>query len=275
MPKEVREACYDETLRIEACRFAGLAQTFPTHFHEYYVFGCMESGRRWLFCNNREYPITPGDLLLFAPHDSHGCTPCGMETLGYRALHISIETMRSLTQELTGGESLPTFSAPVLHTAELRDLFLTLHAAIMDACPQMEREEALFQFLSLALTQYGRDAPASPPPCEQAIERASAWMQEHCAEHISLTGLCQYSGLSRSTLLRAFTKAKGVTPYRYLQTLRVEKARRLLEQGMPPAETALATGFSDQSHLSNTFRTLTGLSPAAYRRIFQQRKEIV
>jgi transcriptional regulator GlxA family with amidase domain len=98
-------------------------------------------------------------------------------------------------------------------------------------------------------------------------------MQEHFAERITLEQLCKCSGLSKSTLLRAFTKYKGVTPYRYLQAVRIGKAKELLEQGTAPIEAAMRTGFSDQSHFSNFFNMFIGLSPAAYGRIFRENKD--
>ena len=98
-------------------------------------------------------------------------------------------------------------------------------------------------------------------------------MKEQYAQHISLEQLCECSNLSKSTLLRAFTKSKGITPYRYLQSIRVNKAKTLLEMGNTPIESALQTGFSDQSHFTNFFHMFIGLSPSAYRRIFQKRNE--
>ena len=95
-------------------------------------------------------------------------------------------------------------------------------------------------------------------------------MSEHFAEHITLEELCKRSGLSKSTLLRAFTKSKGITPYRYLQTVRISKAKELLEQGVSPVDAAIQTGFSDQSHFSSFFHMFIGFSPAAYRRIFKE-----
>lgn len=74
--------------------------------------------------------------------------------------------------------------------------------------------------------------------------------------------LCRFAGTSKSTLLRAFARAKGVTPYRYLKTVRVNEARELLRKGVPPADAACLTGFSDQSHLTNCFRSFIGFSPA-------------
>ena len=85
---------------------------------------------------------------------------------------------------------------------------------------------------------------------------------------IYLDQICHLEGLSKSTLLRAFTKSKGVTPYSYLQNIRIGEAKKLLEQGLPPVEAALQTGFSDQSHFTNYFNRYIGLAPGVYREIF-------
>ena len=75
--------------------------------------------------------------------------------------------------------------------------------------------------------------------------------------------------MSKSALIRAFTRSKGVTPYRYLENIRVGRAKELLEQGVPPIEAALRTGFSDQSHFTNYWSRLIGLTPGAYGEIFK------
>ena len=54
---------------------------------------------------------------------------------------------------------------------------------------------------------------------------------------------------------------------------RVDRARHLLERGLSPAETALAAGFSDQSHFTNCFTAITGLTPGAYRALFREKWE--
>lgn len=48
----------------------------------------------------------------------------------------------------------------------------------------------------------------------------------------------------------------------------LHKAKKLLEQGVPPIEAALQTGFSDQSHFTNYFNRFIGLAPGVYREIF-------
>ena len=85
--------------------------------------------------------------------------------------------------------------------------------------------------------------------------------------------MCRCVGLSKSTLLRSFTRAKGITPYRYLENIRVGNAKKLLEQGVPPVEAALQTGFSDQSHFTNCFTRFIGLAPGIYRNIFRDTED--
>ncbi len=103
------------------------------------------------------------------------------------------------------------------------------------------------------------------------IEKACEYMGEHFTERIYLDQICRHAGLSKSTLLRAFTKEKGVTPYRYLETIRINEAKKLLSEGIPPVEAGVRTGFSDQSHFTNYFNQFIGLAPGAYREIFSEK----
>ena len=66
---------------------------------------------------------------------------------------------------------------------------------------------------------------------------------------------------------------KGVTPYRYLENIRIGEAKKLLEQGASPLDAALATGFCDQSHFTNYFSRFIGLAPGVYRDIFLKKNE--
>jgi len=53
-----------------------------------------------------------------------------------------------------------------------------------------------------------------------------------------------------------------------LETIRINKAKTLLENGVQPIEAAIQTGFSDQSHFSHFFMRLIGLTPGQYRAMF-------
>ena len=62
--QEQRHIYYDQDLKIEAYNLSGIVQKFPNHFHEYYVVGFVEGGKRRLWCRGKEYDLNAGDLLL-------------------------------------------------------------------------------------------------------------------------------------------------------------------------------------------------------------------
>lgn len=268
-----KTACYDEELRLEAYRLAGIDQTFPNHFHDYYVLGLVDAGERKLTCRNRTYTIGPGTVLLFQPGDSHGCVQSsGM--LDYRGLNFPVGTVEDLTEELTGTRKHLRFSQNVWTDDSLWTSLDTLHRLILSGGERLEKEEALFSMFHHLLERCGGHPLEAVPICPAEVAAACRFVEEHYQERISLDQLCRYSGQSKSTLLRAFTREKGVTPYRYLQSVRIGAAKKLLEQGVSPADAALQTGFSDQSHFTRFFQLFIGLPPAAYGRIFKESRDV-
>jgi AraC-like DNA-binding protein len=73
------------------------------------------------------------------------------------------------------------------------------------------------------------------------------------------------AGLSREGYSRRFKRQYGVPPETHALLLRANAARRVLRQGLPLAQVAAESGFSDQSHLGRVFRRLFGVTPGAYR----------
>ena len=268
MRKEIKTLVYDEELRLEAYRFEGIGRPFPNHFHDYYVIGFIEQGKRRLWYRNREYAIGPGCVLLFNPGDTHACVQTDGGTLDYRGFNIATEIMLDLAEEITGKRALPGFSPAVLRDEDVSCYLRPLHDLVMNGSLEFGKEESLLFMLSLLMRRCGQPFEDCIPECREEIEQACAFMEEHAAERISLDQICRQAGLSKSTLLRAFTKSKGVTPYCYLESLRIGRAKKLLEQGMSPMEAALQTGFSDQSHFTNYFARFIGVTPGAYRDIF-------
>lgn len=272
MKRETRTVVYDDELRIEAYRFEGIVQPFPNHFHEYYVIGFIEEGERCLSCRNQEYTITKGNILLFNPGDNHACVQSDDGTLDYRGFNIAKEVMLNLTEEVTGKRELPGFSKNVIFDEEVTCYLYPLHELVMKGSCEFGKEENLLLLISLLIQRYGQHSPSCVPECREEIEKACDFMEQHFADRIYLDQICRHAGLSKSTLLRAFTKSKGVTPYSYLENIRIGKAKKLLEQGIPPIEAAMQTGFSDQSHFANYFHRFIGLAPGLYRDIFSEKK---
>lgn len=273
MNKEIKTVVYDETLRIEAHHFEGIIQPFPNHFHEHYVIGFIENGERRLSCRNKDYTIGPGSVLLFNPGDNHACVQADDGTLDYRSLNISTEVMLGLAEEVAGRRELPGFSENVVCDEEVICHLRPLHEMVMNENSDFEKEEHLLFLLSCLIQNYGKPFERCIPACRQEIEKACKFMERHFTERIYLDQVCRHAGLSKSTLLRAFTKSKGITPYRYLETLRINEAKKLLSSGVSPLETAIRMGFSDQSHFTNYFTSFIGLAPGVYREFFFEKNK--
>ena len=139
---------------------------------------------------------------------------------------------------------------------------------ITEESREFEKEEKLLFLLEGLLENYEKPFLTGLPECGAEIDRACAFMDSHYESAITLHDICREAGLSKSTLLRAFTRTRGITPYRYLETVRINKARELLQNGLAPVEVALETGFSDQSHFTNFFKEFIGLTPKQYQKIF-------
>jgi transcriptional regulator of acetoin/glycerol metabolism len=99
-----------------------------------------------------------------------------------------------------------------------------------------------------------------------AARRVCDYIERHLDEKIRLNGLAALVGLSTDHFARAFHQSVGLPPHAYLLRRRLEHVEHMLrETHVPLSEIALATGFSDQSHLGRHFRRWAGVSPRQIR----------
>jgi len=97
-------------------------------------------------------------------------------------------------------------------------------------------------------------------------QRICEYIESHLEQKIGLEKLAAMAGLSTHHFARAFNQSMGIPPHSYLLSRRLERAERMLrETQLPLSEIAVATGFSDQSHLARHFRRRTGMSPGLAR----------
>ncbi|MCM3781773.1 AraC family transcriptional regulator [Neobacillus mesonae] len=271
MAQENRSVCFDTELQVEAYRFEGIMQKFPNHFHDYYVLGFIEQGKRYLTCKNGEYIINTGDVIIFNPGDPHACEQVDGRTLDYRCLNIQPEVMKKYVLEITGRDKLPYFTKPVLCRSEIADGLHELHLMITEGHADFKKEELLLFLIEQLLIDYTEDFVGSEETgLSSEIRTICEYIDNNYHQTITLQDLCQLTGLSKYYLLRSFTKQKGISPYCYVETQRMIHAKKLLQLGIPPIEAAIRTGFSDQSHFSNFFKKLIGLTPKQYMRIFTE-----
>lgn len=97
------------------------------------------------------------------------------------------------------------------------------------------------------------------------IVEAQKWIEKHQTELIDYNSLAKKFRMSRRSLERRFKKALGMTPLGYLQKLRVEHAKRLLEEGTWTfSEITYTVGYEDISFFRKIFIRFTGVRPKEY-----------
>ncbi|WP_163558489.1 helix-turn-helix domain-containing protein [Halomonas sp. NO4] len=110
------------------------------------------------------------------------------------------------------------------------------------------------------------------PPADHgdAVIRAlQAWLHEHYAVPCPVEEMVQRSGLPESSFKRRFRNATGYSPLHYVQHLRVEEAKTLLERtAMPIDQVCLAVGYEEPAFFRRLFKRLTRITPGQYRRKF-------
>lgn len=105
---------------------------------------------------------------------------------------------------------------------------------------------------------------------DSVVHRAQQWLQSNMDREFRMSDLADTLGISDRTLIRRFKSALDRTPLTYLQDLRLESARALLETSALSVEDIVAqVGYGDTSSFSRLFRQRIGMSPGAYRTRFQ------
>jgi AraC family transcriptional regulator, arabinose operon regulatory protein len=103
-----------------------------------------------------------------------------------------------------------------------------------------------------------------------AVDRRISWavehMQQHLGERIGIPELAAQVNLSPSRFYDLFRAQTGMGPGQYLQSLRLRRARLLIERTFLSVKEVMAlVGYNDPSHFSRDFRRSHGLSPSALR----------
>ena len=127
----------------------------------------------------------------------------------------------------------------------------------------MRRPGGQSQFSSLLAAQASARRP---------IEDLQAWMVDHLRSDLSVATLARRCGMSPRHFARIFAIEKGVTPARFVEQIRVDAARALLEGSNDgPKEVAARTGFGSADSMRRSFVRGLGVAPGEYARRFRAR----
>ena len=258
-----------ETIELLRARYT--RQRFAPHAHDEFVFGMVETGAARTFFRGREDVHTAGSVITFGPGEVHTGAPATHEGWSYRMLYPGESLVRFIAQEATGRDFTPIFDTSFVHDPSLAERVRATHAVLEGDADLLQKECALLETIGEIVIRHAstRHSETSSLPAARssaALRRVRDLLEAEYARTVTIRELATEAGLSMFHLIRVFRSAFGLPPYKYLEQVRIQQARRLIRHGFPLTHVVHATGFSDQSHLTRYFKRIVGVTPGIYAR---------
>jgi AraC family transcriptional regulator len=218
----------------------------------------------------------PGSVGVTAPYAESTLRWRGEANQAHTSLHLHVSA--PLLRDTAEALGRPHLLRQLPDTLQLEDpvalmAIRALWAALLREADALEAD-SIAQSLALHMVwgRMLRGPPAMPPAVKgalslQALKRVIDYMNAHLGESVALDDLAAEALISKYHFLRLFTHATGLTPYRYLVRLRMERAAHLLRRNSEPVQAvALACGYASPGQFATAFRRHYGVTPSRYRR---------
>ncbi|CAM3275896.1 AraC family transcriptional regulator [Paenibacillus lupini] len=234
-------------------------ECFSIHF--------VREGRLRLEYDGRQVELARGDFFVLFPDRTYYYDMLPAEwPLEMRWLAIDGERVEALL-ELAGLTELEPFRRGTVSSR--------LEVAVDRAIDALERVQRLrpSEALDLQAHLYGLLAAMMPDEPTQGLELASwihecaEYMELHATEGITVHQVAEYAGVHRSYFTQVFTEEMGMPPMKYMQKVRMEKARRLLiDTHASVTEIGLSLGYPNLYTFTRAFKMYFKESPLALRK---------
>ena len=207
-------------------------------------------------------------LLLNCRTPQSYCTAPGQQSWLHDWVHLDGAGVANLAETLLPQNRL----TPVRVSAwEMQPLFETIFAEWDRGTVAAQIETGLTLHRMLALMAARLLAGDASRSNRALIEQATGYIRVHYAEPLSLDALLAQTPVSKSWFLRLFRQYTGTTPYNFLLSTRITRAKELLVlTDFAVSEIAHQVGFGDESNFSTRFTAMVGQSPQQYRKSAMQ-----
>ena len=228
------------------------------------VVGNPSMNAKWTY-RGQEQEVSAGYMQLMEPGEAHKTTSVS-EPASFFVIYWHPDVLLQASESLGVRGAVHLKYSQTNHPG-LRASFQGLLTGVQQAIDASFIEEQFLDSTQQLLELCGeRRPPSRPPGSHPAIAKVRARLHDEFAETLSLERLASEVGLSKFHVARCFKEATGVAPHQYQKLLRLQHARRQLERGWCVREAAAVSGFSDEAHLSRSFREWLGVSPGVWRR---------
>lgn len=214
-----------------------------------------------------QFDSQPGDIVLMRPKRMHeyGIAPGHQDwDILWAHFHLRPHWVNLLQWTVVGPGMMRERLSESDTAVAAEAFFKSIEAA---ESPGRFSEFLALNHLERALiTVAARSAATQAPKLDSRVKTVIAHMQRDLGSPISILDLAKAVDLSESRLAHLFTKETGIPPRRYMENLRLERSKQLLElTDLTIREISHALAFSSEFYFSHRFRAVTGERPSSFR----------
>ncbi|WP_068497947.1 helix-turn-helix domain-containing protein [Paenibacillus kribbensis] len=241
----------------------------------YFYFIFVLEGQAEFIYQHKSQRVQKSDLFCFFPHHAHEYYTDQANPL--QKVWIAFEGPKSLALlERIGIKPSSPFMANAV-SEEILELISNLFSIVHDSNRQgsdLARLITLHQIFE-ELSRNTSDALRSFVGSDYWLQQGKDYIDMHYCDRITIEQIAEHVGVDRAHFSRKFHSTFLISPAKYLQNLKIDEAKRLLEQTTYNLSIiAQSIGYTDLSTFSKAFKKTAGIPPREYRFRHQSRQEI-
>lgn len=264
--------------------FAGAAKPYPRHkagpaVHNYLLIHHIDHGHGTFEWQGKTFRLSHGDTFVIFPGILFSYEADPLEPWTYRWVAVQGPLVTEMLEK-TG----VTPTDPIVKGANsehLAGIFESLESALAQNSGETVTTLATDGWFRILLAEFARlnahklrsSSVDALKDSERVVEQAIRWFQTQYMLPISIEQLATSLGYHRTHFTKVFKRLTSLSPKQYINQIRMERAKELLQTGISIEQVGNSCGFSDPLYFSKQFRSWTGVSPSQYREEMRQTRK--
>lgn len=256
----------------------------PAHTHNYYEIYVYRSGSVRLSVEEQCFEVQSGDVVMIPPYTVHKLEPIGENSVYDRIyMHLTEPCLASL--QFNNYSLLKPFRMASeekhyhFHISSKEDydriyerMFELYRSKKEDYYGKELLNRARITEIVTLINKYIMEdiTPRSNPYQDKIVSGILTFINEHYQEDISLSAIAQMFGVNKVILAQMFKEQTGLTLHHYIRIKRIDMAKQVMMDGMPPTEVSFVVGYKDYSSFYRAFVAQEEISPKEFLNLLKE-----
>lgn len=258
-------------LRINSCGVTRLLTVHPVKVYrprgrEDYQLIYIASGQVHFFFDNTETIVTAGHMVLYRPGEIQYYVAYSEESPESYWVHFTGYDVEKLVDFFPRNGSASILSCGI--SPHYQEIYQQMIRELQLFRPEFSNFLALlFQQLLVQVKRHITESSAKNSRMSHEIQQAILYFNENMTSDIVIADYAKKHHMSISWFIQNFRQQVGISPLKYLTTLKINRAKEFLESDeYTISEICSIIGYKDPLYFSKLFKKATGLSPSEYKK---------